>query len=199
MRKILGLTLAAGAALAAIAPALANPRLAACVELDRVREAANTLHNLAALFEARLRDANVVVEENYFARFNAEKTITLSGTVKEFQWSAPQAGIILNAVNGEAQPGTWTIEMNSTPAGLIQQGWTSKTLTPGMPITLTIRPLRDGSNGGQFLTATLPDGRLMDGTVAVVLQTRLQALRDQTAAADRDVAERLQGFCGLEK
>jgi hypothetical protein len=89
------------------------------------------------------------------------------------------------------------IEMNSNPSGLIQQGWTSKTLTPGLPITLTIRPLRDGSNVGQFLTATLPDGRLMDGTVAVVLQTRLQSLRDQAAAADREVAEFLRRFgCG---
>jgi hypothetical protein len=62
-------------------------------------------------------------------------------------------------VNGEA----WIIEMNSSPAGLLRKGWASETLTPDMPITSTIRPLRDGSNGGQFLTATLPDGRLMDG------------------------------------
>jgi hypothetical protein len=63
-----------------------------------------------------------------------------------------------------------------------------------MPITLTIHPLRDGSNGGQFLTATLPDGRQMDGTVAVTIQTRLQSLRDQAAPADRALAEFLQRF-----
>jgi hypothetical protein len=124
----------------------------------------------------------------------------------------PRGEIILNV--GEA---TWTIEMHS-PASLIREGWTSKTLTPGMPIKLTIHPLRDGSNGGQFLIATLPDGRLMDGTVSVTLQTRLQTLRNQAAAADlaaeflqtqvhslrdqaadadRDVAERLKGLCGL--
>jgi Family of unknown function (DUF6152) len=208
MRKIVGLALAAGAALAAIAelaqhdeksPAVADPQLSAeCLEMDRLEATENTLHKLADLFEARLRDTNVVVEENkYFGRFDAEKTITLSGTVKEFKFTAPRAGIILNVVNGEAQPATWMIEMNSNPSGLIQQGWTSKTLTPGLPITLTIHPLRDGSNGGQFLTATLPDGRLMDGTVAVVLQTRLQSLRDQAAAADRAVAELLQrAGCG---
>jgi hypothetical protein len=205
--KIVGLALGAGAALAAIAglaqhdeqsPALADSRLSACLELDRLRETANTLHKLADLFEARLRDTNIVAEENkYFARFDTEKTITLSGTVKEFQWSAPRAGIIVNVVSGEAQPAAWMIDMNSSPSGLIQQGWMSKTLTPGMPITLTIHPLRDGSNGGQFLTATLPDGRLMDGTVAVALQTRLQARRDQAVAADRKVIEFLQRFrCG---
>jgi hypothetical protein len=220
MRKSVGLALAAGAALAAIAPApLADTRLAACLELDRLPETANTLHKLADLFEARLRDTNVIAEENkYFARFDAEKTITLSGTVKEFQLRAARAEIILNVVDGEAQPATWMIEMMISPAGLLREGWASKTLAPGMPITLTIHPLRDGSNGGQFLTATWPDGRLMDGTVAVTLQTRLQTLRDQAAAADRkvveflqtsvqslrdkaaaadrDVAERLQGFCG---
>jgi len=189
---------AAAAALAAIAPAFADPQLsAACLEMDRLRATANTSKLLVDLFQARLRDEKVKAEENkYFARFDAEKTITLSGTVKEFQWSSPRAGIILNVVNGEAQPATWMVEMNS-PAGLVRLGWRSKTLTPGMPITLTIHPLRDGSNGGQFLTATLPDGRQMDGGPPATHQTRLQSLRNQAAAADRAVAEFLQRFdCG---
>jgi Family of unknown function (DUF6152) len=198
MRKIVHLALTACAALAAIDPALADPRLSAeCLKMDSLRATARDTKLLADLFEARARDVGVVTEGKYFARFDAEKTITLSGTVKEFQWSAPRAGIILNVVNGEAQPATWIVELNSAPAGLLRSGWTSKTLTPGMPITLTIRPLLDGSNGGQFLTATLPDGRLMDGTVAVVIQTRLQSLRDQAAAADRELAEFLQSSsCG---
>jgi hypothetical protein len=82
-----------------------------------------------------------------FARFDAEKTITLSGTVKEFEFRAPRAEIILNVVNGEVKPATWMIEMMISPARLLREGWTSKTLTPGMPITLTFPPLRDGSNG----------------------------------------------------
>jgi hypothetical protein len=196
MRKIVGLALAAGIALAAITPVHADPRLAACVELDRLREAANTLHKLADLFDAKARDEKVIAGENkYFARFDAEKTITLSGTVKEFKFSAPRAEIILNVLNDEAQPATWVIEMNP-PAGLLRLGWRSKTLTPGMPVTLTIHPLRDGSNGGQFLTATLPDGRQMDGGRPATTQTLLQTLRDQAAAADREVAESLRGFCG---
>jgi hypothetical protein len=198
MRKIVDLALAAGAALAAIAPALADPPLSAeCLEMDRLRATANTIHELADLFEARLRDASVVAEETkYFTRFDAEKTITLSGTVKEFQFRAPRAEIILNVVDGAAQPTTWMIEMNS-PSGLLRIGWTSRTLMPSMPITLTIHPLRDGSNGGQFLTMTLPDGRQMDGGRPATNQTRLQTLRDQAAAADRELAEFSQSSgCG---
>jgi Family of unknown function (DUF6152) len=202
MRKIVSLALA-GAALAAIGPALADRQLPAeCLELDRLRATANSLHALADVFRARLRELEAE-ESKYFTRFDAEKTITLSGTVKEFQFRAPRAEIILNVDNSEAQPATWMIEMNS-PSGLIRLGWTSKTLAPGMPIKLTIRPLRDGSNGGQFMIATLPDGRQMDSgrpatavDAAEFLQTRLQSLTDQAADADRHVADFLQGFgCG---
>ena len=45
-----------------------------------------------------------------------------------------------------------------------QEGWRPKTLTPGMPVRLTIHPLRDGTNGGQFVEITLPDGTIMGGT-----------------------------------
>ena len=85
MRKIVGLALAAGAALAAIAPALADPQLSAeCLKMDSLRATANSYKLLADTIGASIR--KVVAEENkYFARFNAEKTITLSGTVKELQ------------------------------------------------------------------------------------------------------------------
>src|SRR6516162_1035316 len=85
MRKIVDFVLAAGAALAAIAPALADPQLSAeCLKMDSLRAMANSYKLLADAFEARLREtlAEVVAEENkYFARFDAEKTVTLSGTV----------------------------------------------------------------------------------------------------------------------
>ena len=44
------------------------------------------------------------------------------------------------------------------PQGLARQGWAPKTLTPGMKIQTVIHPLRDGTNGGQFMAVTLPDG-----------------------------------------
>jgi hypothetical protein len=186
----IGIVLAAGAALATIAPALADPLLSAeCLEMDRLRATANTIHELADFFEERLRDANVVAEENkYFARSDAEKTVTLSGTVKKFQWSSPHAQITLSVKNDGQADQAWTIEMNS-PSRLARLGWRPLILTPGTPITVMIHPLRDGSNGGQFLTATLPDGRQMDGGRPATNQTRLQTLRDQAAAADRELAE----------
>jgi hypothetical protein len=93
------------------------------------------------------------------AMFDTEKTTTIAGTVKEFQWANPHAWIMLN-VGEQAQPATWAIEMEG-PGRLARQDWRSKTLTPGMPVTLTIHPLRNGTNGGQFMGITLPDGTKM--------------------------------------
>jgi hypothetical protein len=94
-----------------------------------------------------------------FARFDADRQVTLQGTVQEFQWTNPHAWVIL-AVDRNGRSQQWAIEM-SGPNGLARQGWRPKTLTPGMPVTLTIHPLRDGTNGGQFMDITLPDGTVM--------------------------------------
>ncbi len=95
-----------------------------------------------------------------FAMFDAEKVKTLEGTVKEFQWTNPHSWILATVNNAEGKPEQWAIEMGG-PGGLARQGWVPKTLTPGMKIELTIHPLRDGSNGGQFMAVKLPDGKLM--------------------------------------
>ena len=91
-----------------------------------------------------------------FARFDSNREVTLQGTVKEFQWTNPHAWIVLT-VDRKGRAEQWAIEMSGS-SGLAREGWQPKTLTPGMAVTATIRPLRDGTNGGQFLEITLPDG-----------------------------------------
>jgi Family of unknown function (DUF6152) len=95
-----------------------------------------------------------------FAMFDAEKSTTLEGTVKEFQWTNPHAWIMLTVNGSDGKAEQWAIEMNG-PSGLARQGWRPKTLTPGMPVSVTIHPLRDGTNGGQFMEVKLPDGTMM--------------------------------------
>jgi hypothetical protein len=188
MRKIVDLALAAGAALAAIAPALADSQLSAeCLEMDLLRASANNLHALVDVFQARLRDEQarlrdeeVEAEENrYFARFDAEKTRKvfrhLDGVPVERSPSRDHF-----ARSRWQSSARYVDDRDEQPSRLLRSGSTSKTLTPSMPITLTIDPLWDGSNGGQFLTATLPDGRQMDGGRPAT--TRLQSLGDQASA-----------------
>jgi hypothetical protein len=95
-----------------------------------------------------------------FAMFDASKTVTLEGSVKEFQWTNPHAWILLNVANPQGQGEVWAIELNG-PSALVRDGWKPKTLTPGMNVSVAIHPLHDGTNGGQFLKVKLPDGSEM--------------------------------------
>ncbi len=97
------------------------------------------------------------IAHHSFAMFDASKTMTVEGTVKEFHWTNPHSWIFVNVSDAKGES-TWAIEMGSPP-GLMRQGWQPKTLTPGMKIKVLIRPLKDGKIGGQFLAVTLPDGK----------------------------------------
>src|SRR6195256_4786580 len=100
------------------------------------------------------------IAHHSFAMFDAQKSTTLEGTVKEFQWTNPHSWILLMVDNAEGKAEQWAIEMGG-PAGLARQGWKPKTLTPGMKVKAVIHPLRDGGSGGQFMAVTLPDGKQM--------------------------------------
>jgi hypothetical protein len=83
--------------------------------------------------------------------------------------------------------------MNSTFI-LAHIGWRSNSLIPGMDVTVTIHPLRDDTNGGQFLTITMPDGRQMNGGHP----TTLGSMRARTTAAERALAQfRQRSACDL--
>lgn len=98
-----------------------------------------------------------------FARFDSERQLTLQGTVNAFQWTSPHAWLMLT-VQGKEHAERWAIEMNGA-SGLARQGWTPQTLAAGMPVKAVIHPLRDGTNGGQFVAVTLPDGTALGGPV----------------------------------
>jgi hypothetical protein len=100
------------------------------------------------------------VAHHSFAMFDANKRITVEGSVKEFHWTNPHSWIFLMVPNANGQPEEWAIELGS-PSGLIRQGWEPKTLTAGMKVKVLLRPLKDGKVGGQFLSVTLPDGKVL--------------------------------------
>jgi hypothetical protein len=92
--------------------------------------------------------------------FDADKTVEITGTVKEFQWTNPHSWlqVMVMGDNGVAQE--WSLEMGS-PGGLARAGWRPKTVVAGDKVTVSIHPLKDGSHGGQLLKVTLPNGTVM--------------------------------------
>jgi Family of unknown function (DUF6152) len=90
------------------------------------------------------------------AMFDAGKEVTLTGTVKEFQWMSPHCWIqllVADGTNPSAAPVEWGIEMDN-PLGLSRHGWKPGSVKPGDQIVVVAHPLRDGSNGGQVVSVS---------------------------------------------
>ncbi len=95
-----------------------------------------------------------------FAMFDADKIVTAKGTVKEYEWTNPHSWLrVMIADPSTGKELQWAFEMSS-PATMKGLGMTPDTVKPGDVVTVTYHPLRDGSRGGQFMQALLPNGKL---------------------------------------
>jgi hypothetical protein len=94
-----------------------------------------------------------------FAMFDADKTVTLQGTVREFEWINPHSWLRI-MVNDEktGKPVQWELELSS-PARLTTMGMHSNSVHAGDSVTVTFHPMKDGARGGQFIQATLASGQ----------------------------------------
>jgi hypothetical protein len=93
-----------------------------------------------------------------FALFDHDKTIELTGVVKDYQWTNPHVWIELAVPNAQGGTDEWPIESASV-AVLSRRGWDRNTVKPGDKITVTVNPLRAGGKGGSLVNIRLPDGR----------------------------------------
>ena len=92
------------------------------------------------------------------AMFDQQKTVALSGTVKNFFWTNPHCYIQLMVKNAAGQDEEWSLEMTA-PMHLQRLGWLKSSLKPGDKITVKIHPMRDGTKGGNVLEATGANGK----------------------------------------
>jgi hypothetical protein len=92
--------------------------------------------------------------------FDATKQVTLTGTIKEFQWTNPHTFTWIDVPNPAGGADTWGIE-GMSPNYLGRRGWSKNTLKPGDKVSIVINPLKDGSKGGTFLRCMLADGTVM--------------------------------------
>lgn len=94
-----------------------------------------------------------------FAMFDQEKTITVEGTMKEFEWTNPHCWLHVNVIDPTTgKSSEWAFEMGSI-GQIAAQGWKADTVKAGDKITVEAHPMKDGSRGGQYQGAKLSDGR----------------------------------------
>ena len=91
------------------------------------------------------------------AMFDLQRPVELTGTVREFQFTNPHCYIQLLVTNSRGAQEEWSVEMGA-PSHLRGAGWKKTTLRSGDRIKVTIAPLRNGSRGGELVSATTVDG-----------------------------------------
>jgi hypothetical protein len=96
-----------------------------------------------------------VFAHHSFDMFDAARTVTIQGTVKEFEWRNPHAWlrVLVNNENS-GKPVLWSFELNS-PGRLVPMGMRGDSVKAGDAISVTFHPLKDGTHGGQFIQAVL--------------------------------------------
>ena len=92
------------------------------------------------------------------AMFDPAAPKTLTGTVREVQWTNPHCYIQLLVRGDDGVEEEWSLEM-AAPTHLQRLGWRKSTLRAGDRITVTFHPLRNGGKGGEVQEATTADGR----------------------------------------
>jgi hypothetical protein len=104
--------------------------------------------------------AGLAQAHHSFAPFDMTSQKTVTGTVKTVEWTNPHTWIWLDVPNEQGVLEPWGFE-GMSPNYLARRGWTRTTLKAGDKITVSYRPLRDGSKGGMFVSTKLGDGRTL--------------------------------------
>ena len=103
-----------------------------------------------------VRDA--AAHHSFAAEFDAQKPVTLKGTVVKWEMINPHGWITLAVPGPEGKTTEWMIE-TSNPNGLMRLGWSKRSLKFGDEITVEAFRAKDGSNTANAATVTLSDGR----------------------------------------
>lgn len=94
------------------------------------------------------------------AMFDPSKTVTLEGTVKEFQYTNPHSWLEVVVLGSDGQAVEWGFEAEG-PSSLLRAGIKAKSLVPGEKITVVGHPMRDGRPAGSLMSVTKADGTVV--------------------------------------
>ena len=97
------------------------------------------MHRLfaTALAAAAITASGTLSAHHSTAMFNLQSQITLTGTVKAFEWTNPHIWIQVIAPGPDGKPAEWSIEGGS-PNTLSRRGWKKTTFTFGDKVTAIV-------------------------------------------------------------
>jgi hypothetical protein len=113
---------------------------------------------MALVLAAGLGGASLQASAHHsYAMFDRDRTLVLTGVVREFQWTNPHTWIQVTVTDADGKQAEWSLEGGS-PGILSRNGWKRTSLKAGDKITVEIYPLKSGEPGGSFIEVTKADG-----------------------------------------
>jgi len=92
------------------------------------------------------------------AMFEEQKTITVEGVVKEFQFTNPHSWLLVDVTDKSGKVTTWGFEAEG-PSTLQRAGIRPSEFPVGTRVTITGRPMKDGRPAAIWESAVRADGK----------------------------------------
>jgi hypothetical protein len=87
------------------------------------------------------------------AMFDDKKEVTLTGVVKEFQFTNPHSWLLVDVKGADGKVVTWGFEAEG-PSTMARAGIRRSDFAPGTPITIIGHPMKDGRPAAAWVRAT---------------------------------------------
>jgi hypothetical protein len=118
---------------------------------------------LAALALASVLASGAVHAHHSFAvHYDANKTVTKRGLVKEFRFTNPHGILMLDVTNEAGEVEHWTVE-TTAPVYMRRFGWTRDMIKAGDEVIVEGYAARDGSHLMRIRAVKRPDGTPIGG------------------------------------
>ena len=113
----------------------------------------------AALVATLLASAAAAAAHHSFAaEYDANKPVTLKGTVTKVEWTNPHARFYIDVKDDKGVVRNWNLELAS-PNVLVRNGWKRTSLAVGDQVTVDGSAAKDGSKMANARAVKLADGR----------------------------------------
>ena len=95
---------------------------------------------------------------SFAAEFDANKQVTLTGTVTKLEWMNPHIWVYLDVKDEKGSVQPWQCE-GGPPNTLTRNGWSQNSLKVGEAVTIDGALAKDGTKTCNARVVKLPDGR----------------------------------------
>jgi len=104
--------------------------------------------------------AGPALAHHSIAMFDMKKDVTVTGTVKEFQYTNPHSWLYVTGTDESGKAGEWGFEAEG-PSTLLRSGIKKSSLVAGEKVVVKGHPMRDGRTAAALVSIQKTSGEVL--------------------------------------